>query len=650
MAVATLLLCLGAPALTEDRPRRLCFFSLNNDREFELTRSFLADAARTGGRAVVVEEYQRPEIEADPEQSFRAMAASGDVCDGLVISGHHTGSFSGIRADGDLSISALEALSCAPAYRGFFRRVNAVWLQGCRTLGAEPRDETPGVAGEFSADYHMQRVGAELMRSSVRQSFAELSFQFSSTLDRDNPLATRYQRVFPAATVFGWTRSSPGFKAKSEKSLVYHMAHMTHLAQGVDPFDPTRSVSVANKRHMSASLDDLLAGLSEPRRLAVDAWVSHGNVKRRGLGYDNPDLRAYTPLLASGENRLLATANLGCALRNATGAEEAARKLEQILDNPYYLAHNLNAVWEIYQDYQRFRPVDAEILRAQLVQSESMMELLRDKLSSNRTGLLMKVEYYSFFRALTGDRDEAYEQRILANARYFMLASDLAGSSYDVRDFREALLTSLDKHDLGTTAFYDDIVRSPDVTPAALYALAWTFRKLSQSEVRGLIDEIARHPNSDQNTLRVVAIWLLENGVDPRFQTLRAVVGHPAADAATLGTAASVLARHDVRGGSEVIAAIVAHDALNGLALGQASLAVRRSGRVPGDAVMRQMILHPAIDQQGLRNLAAVLARQHDDADDDELLEAIRRHPLADAMTLHRVDAALRAGQGASGS
>ena len=626
----------------------LCFFSLNNEREFELTRAFLLDAGRQGGGVIDTLELHQPQRELDAERSFRNMLDSGEVCDGLVISGHHTGSFSGARARGSLTINALEEMSCAPRYRGFFRHLKAVWLQGCRTLGARPLAEAPGIDHEFNADYHMQRVGAELMRSGVRQSFAELSFEFSSTLDQDNPLASRYLRVFPAASVFGWTRSSPGFKAKSEKSLLYHMAHMTQLSRGVPLFDPSRASAVSHRRDMSEALGGVLAGAPSYQGLASEAWLSHGKVKRSGFGYDNPDLATYAPLLESGENRLLAAGDLGCDLRNAGDTEEMQRSLARIIDDPFYAAHNLNAIWEIYRAHEQTRPESVDALRTQLLASETLMALLRGKLISPSTGLLMKIEYYGFYRALTGESNENYERLIRENVVYFMFASDLAGSSYDIRDFREALLLSLYEHRLAGTAFYDGIIQSPDVPASSLYAIAWSFLKHSPPESARLMDDIVHHLAVDGATLNVAAIWLLNNGVEENGQTLEAIVTHPGVDNATLGTVASILIRYPVTGDADLVAGILEHERLGQPALGQAALAVRRHGIDLEDAVLERMINHPAVEQRDLRNLAVVLARR-EFSTEPAVLEVISRHPLADAETRQTVELLPKDRDGAGG-
>ena len=143
---------------SDTEPRTLCFFSLNTSKEFELTRSFLEEANNLGYTSIRTVEFHDPGQDANPETSFRAMLDSAQVCDGLVISGHHTGSFGGNRAKGVLNINFLEQLSCDAQYEDFFQQVKGVWLQGCRTLGIGPLGLELNNDEELQADYHTQRV------------------------------------------------------------------------------------------------------------------------------------------------------------------------------------------------------------------------------------------------------------------------------------------------------------------------------------------------------------------------------------------------------------------------------------------------------------------------------------------------------------
>ena len=91
---------------------RICYFSLNNKKEFESVDKFTKKLNKKSNHQIIVEEFAG-KIR-DPEKAFLEMVKEkvkrGQSCDGLVISGHHTGSFGGKQADGQLSIEFIEKL------------------------------------------------------------------------------------------------------------------------------------------------------------------------------------------------------------------------------------------------------------------------------------------------------------------------------------------------------------------------------------------------------------------------------------------------------------------------------------------------------------------------------------------------------------
>jgi hypothetical protein len=663
----------AALAQTTMQSQNLCFFSLNNSKEFELTRSFLDKANRSGGRKINVVEFHDPGEDANPESSFRKMIATHQACDGLVISGHHTGSFGGARAKGVLNISFLEELSCDPQYEAFFRQVKDVWLQGCRTLGVGLMEFESDDSGELQADYHMQRVGAELIQDGLEQSFADLSFEFSATLDQDNPLASRYLRVFPAANVFGWTKSSPGKNAGSENSLLYHMAHMVHLSWGTPMFNPLKNPPQQSMSNMSRSFSNILQGNSRYNSLAVDAWLSHGRVKNSGFGYDNPDLNAYPPLLDSSDENLLVAKAFACEVRNTQTFEQLQAALEPILLSQTYVAYNLNVIWDVSQRYSRQNSAQHDALRRQLVSSAPLMNQLNKKLKSPQTGLLMKIEYYNFYKELTGNRVGEAEALILRQVRYFMLATDLAGTRYDIRDFRESLLLSLASHHLAGPVFYRALIHAPETQSTTLYTLTWSFVKESPEGAGSLMGDIVNHPKADSGTLRGVTQWLLKYGEKPDFDVLQSIVENTAADEDTLVTVAFILARNDLADGGILAATIIAHPQAGSLALSQVSLAIRKHDIAVERGLLVDILSHPAVDKSGVQNVSRIIVGNkalgsseiltsivnHQQVDEQalssvaialgnhsfdaepELLESIRNHPRAGVRTLKYVDQAM---------
>lgn len=99
--------------------------------------------------------------------------------------------------------------------------------------------------------------------------------------------------------------------------MLYHMAHMTRISQGIPPFNPLREKSPELKANMSDALWQVLAGSNSYSPITREAWLSHGRVKQSGFGFDNPDLNTYAPLLQSSDYKLFEARSLGCAIRNS---------------------------------------------------------------------------------------------------------------------------------------------------------------------------------------------------------------------------------------------------------------------------------------------------------------------------------------------
>jgi hypothetical protein len=424
---------------------------------------------------------------------------------------------------------------------------------------------------------------------------------------------------------------------------------------------------------MSQSLWEVLGGGVSNSTLAKDAWLSHGRVKKSGLGFDNPDLNAYFPLLYSSEDSLLAAKNLGCEVRNSLTFHELENAITSILSNQDYVAYNFNVVWEAFNNYSDGHTEEYAALKKHLVASYPLMSLLNKKLKSPQTGLLMKIEYYSFYRDLTGNTNREVEGLILDQVRYFLQATDLAGSQYDIRDFRESLLLSLASHQLAETSFYQSIINAQDVQSVTLYTLTWSFLKESPPEAEFLISQIVRHPKADNGTLRGASLWVMGHGESGDYDILGAILANPKVDEATLGTVSSVLAKYDHQASEQLVKDIIAHPKAGSLALGQASLAIRKHDIAIENSLLEDIVSHPEVDKWGLQNAASIAGKnphpgntglfnkivRHDEvgpvalssvaialSNEDiegkpQLLQSIRNHPKADARTLRYLDRAV---------
>lgn len=442
----------------------ICYFSLNHDKEFDEMEKFTAQLNKVSQRPITVSEYQTEK--SNPEESFKKLVESGVRCDGLVISGHHTGSFGGKRSNGSLGIDFMEKLSCMPEYKKWFENIQALWLQGCRTLGVKIE-----VDNQTSADFHTERVGAVLQEDNLTQSFAQLNIEFSGTLDQDNPLSSRYLRLFPQASVFGWTKTAPGEKAKSELSIPYHIAHIAALNNDRKIFfkSPETKLDNESATHYASSILGLLnrknnksnspCYISEDS--AVKGWLRHGQVEGAlPFSFNNSDLQAYSSFEASGNPVLAEARAIDCELKNLKEPNELLKVIDNALMDESLLGYTFNSIWEFAQRLKSDGNINLLTpVQDKLKNSPVLNNFLMRKLAKAELGLLRKIDYYSFYRDMTGKKVESVEKAIenfyIASADQFFKKTDKM--SYDERDFFMTLRESINKNNLKTPVLNEKI-------------------------------------------------------------------------------------------------------------------------------------------------------------------------------------------------
>ena len=427
----------------------ICYFSLNNEKEFKEMEKFTQKLNQYSSHPISVQEYMTEG--GNPEDSFTKMVDENVRCDGLVISGHHTGSFGGKRADGSLGVDFLEKISCDEKYSDWFKNIQALWLQGCRTLGTG--EIVPDQQEEISADHHTMRVGNVLEEDHLEQSLVDLDMEFSATLDQDNPLSSRYLRVFPRATVFGWTKTAPGEKSSSQYSIPFHIAHIARLNSKDDQFPTSNPIdetldqasslqyieslmSLLNRRDMSDECEDL----------SIEAWKEHGKVEDQGtgLGFLNPDLNAY-PALAQSDNDLLKQARLlDCLLNKSQDEASLLRTIDEIMKNPQLIHYTFNSLLDKLKTLKRGQLDMHNKILEKLKSSTEMIQFLTQKLQSPSLGILRKIDYFSFYEELYGKSDRI--RSALLDHSIKILKTNQSSTSYDVRDYKVTLLQSLSKH------------------------------------------------------------------------------------------------------------------------------------------------------------------------------------------------------------
>lgn len=535
----------SAPALAAPE-FNICYFSLNKSDEQIVAKEFMNKLNAASSVKIKVTEFQpdksqfsKKDLEkgmAVPNVAFRKMVESGTKCDGIVISGHHTGSYGGQRANGRLTMDYMESLSCDPKYANFFRNVNAVWLEGCRTLGAGQIAVNDNADNRFDADYHTGRVGADLVVDNLPQSYQQLNTEFTSTLDQDNPLSSRYLRLFPSAKLFGWTETAPGEKANSQYSLLYHIAHMARVMDDQDKFPPLSPLSpTLTPESVARYVDATLLALSrfsendrKCEELATSAWIAHGTQKKFSrYSFDNEDLNALTPLTSSGnEENLMAVKKMECELKAAakTGNVESLNQvLNSLIARPDLLPYTFNTLVDLRNTALRqlnspkltdsAKEKNAEVAKTILERMKThptVLDFMKDKVTSNRVGILRKMDYYKFYTLLTGQRmpevEAEIENKIVGELKKPMPRTTNSSRAL-ARDYRNTILESVTKNQLVSATFVTKIMaNNPDWDVYESLAKNVDNLPMSPGEKLKFLEKIGTMPSPPANSFTASAV------------------------------------------------------------------------------------------------------------------------------------------------
>ena len=662
---------------------RICYFSLNNVKEFKEMETFTKKLNKHSKIKIEVQEFVTKGDNA--EDAFQKMVDSGVECDGLVISGHHTGSFGGANASSSLSIDFMEKLSCDPKNKKFFEKIKALWLQGCRTLGVGK------IETYDTADFHTTRVGAVLEEDHLTQSFADLNMEFSATLDQDNPLSSRYLRVFPRATTFGWTKTAPGEKARSELSVPFHIAHIAHLNDDrkryfEDPMQEDLSEETALK--YSVAILDVLGKAQNQKQECeiqrdeeklVNAWKEHGTP---GDGnqyfFTNPDLNAYVSMLKSGSDQIKKAKELDCLLKTTKDPKVLLSVLDEVLKEDSLIGYNFNSIYEIIQRLMKSGEVESLVkVRQKLRDSSEMNQFLMKKLASNELGLLRRIDYYAFWKSMTNSSNGMIEKKI-RDVYVEMMLKASRDDDYQARDFKDTLTQSLSKHGLvrgpelrlilkspiadkyaitnvayvignsnvpieGASEMLKEIVKSPKADGYIYYdvAIAIGNSKVPIESASEMLKEIVKSPKAHGGALGSVAIAIGKSKapIDGASEILKEIVKSPNADWRALGDVAYAIGNSEVliEGASEMLKEIVKSPKANGSALGSVANVIGNL-KVPiegASKILKEIVKSPKADWSALGSVANVIGNLKVPIEGtSEILKEIVKSPKADRSAL----------------
>lgn len=487
-------LLISSSGFAQSRSARICYFSLNNEKEFVETQKLAQKLNQATGSNITVKEFMPKG--GNPNEAFRKMVASGEKCDGLVISGHHYGAWEGNRANGKLKLDFIEKLSCDPRYKEWFKNINSLHLQGCRTLGVgEIVSDDPA----YSADANTARVNRHVLEDNTREDVEagvqELNHEFTNTLDQENPLSSRYLRTFPRATTFGWTKSAPGEESKSELSLLYHIAHMADVNnyhhRGII-VDPLKNLSNTDAAELANAALDMLQkpDWDDCEVKSITAWKRHGTlIKNKGLGYNNPDLNAYKSYESTNTPQMVRLKEIGCKLKNAKNQSDRMAAVREIIKDRASIAANFNSLVEMASSRSMSSQEKNQIIDL-MGSSDALRSFVGDKFNTKNNalvGMFAKLDYYSFYKKVFKQKSPDAERLITQETFKVLLKpypnkSETSAEYLDLRDFKSTLTSALAKNGFVDDKFMNQLLNNS--SPMAQKMYKEIYNKMYAASVR----------------------------------------------------------------------------------------------------------------------------------------------------------------------
>ena len=442
-----------------DSKFHICFFELDNT---VTSRNFQNQIANRKEAKKNPCEEQKQELSSidtvvhcyKPQDSERGAGAfkrmiqevskSGDRCDGLVISGHHTGKWYGGGVE--IKLKDMEDLSCDPKYRDWFSNIKALWLDGCNTVTDNilksdstkvptPDSETARVLGK---DYSTEKMN--------KRAIEGMSQAYTASLDKNTPLSSRYLRMFPHTQIYGYNGAAPaGGEENNQRGedsyIVNHLSligqalqveedknkenqtidHIKRALPAIVLFDPCDDVimstweEVTKGRAVTEAIEN--QDYNRAYRLGCNLTLAKQLLDKPQSEESQRALAQYIKNLQGKEGvknkqELLALAN---EILNNPNSEKAVKLAKGLLldtldeiteldtsvkeEDKTYTHLLFNNIYDTWKTAQKYKTKDKRFYTSvqKKLKDDNFQTSLKERVVSNQTGSLRKGDYIKFY-------------------------------------------------------------------------------------------------------------------------------------------------------------------------------------------------------------------------------------------------------------
>ena len=425
----------------DSSPANMCFFELGNKftsenffKQFKNEKNCTTDLNKKGPYCFFVGDQENKNSKDAFKEMIKSMQKAGKKCDGLVISGHHTGSWYGTDNTNLLRLSDIEEISCELDNNDWFQNIQALWLDGCNTV-TDVLDEkgNPEKAGGREGQHgdsealrvywkeHQQVLESLGKNASEEENpliLQELQQAFAGTLSQSTALSSRYLRMFPKTQVYGVNGGIRTGTDRKGRSYIYehitgavsalaaekkHLETLRGMEEGIDEMEKNLKIFFNNcdaeQKRDNWEKIDLEVGDSQA--------VSHQDFDEvRELGcalidakviLDNPD--RYSDDLV--ENTKQAVKDILARINEQSKGADGVNKYFNILFN------NIFDTWTVANKYKE---KDSDFYKAVKKLLKKNQGSLEERIESKFTASLRRVDLIRFHKELFENKEYAKAQ------------------------------------------------------------------------------------------------------------------------------------------------------------------------------------------------------------------------------------------------
>jgi len=421
-----------SPNTNSNGKKTFCFFSLNNPKEANKLREL-----NKNPNVEVKEFYGVANAGQNVEERFKDMLKN-NTCDSLVISGHHTGYFTGDQSKGaKLDLDFLENMSCEQGCEDWFSNVKSLFLMGCQTT--EPKD-----IGKKTADSETIRVIKKESDADRHMTFGVqhtmMNQAYSSTLDKNNKLSHRYLRMFPNSSLYGWGGTAPGENSNSENSIPNFINLVTHTDDSATNSPTTEDI---------VNFTDFMNNQNQVcRGIMAGKWTKHWTQPGTTTG-------APTACFLKDTSDFKTHQQNGCALTKALNSDngnainQALNKI--LLSGEEGIKANFNRLLSLITNKKNKDKKWYKMVKNKLEGSSILKQTLENGIQDNKVGFTRKADYLYFYKEMNypGDKPQIAGKFLSQLQKAFEDGKDLQNNKEVQVAYRLSLYESIYKNDLG---------------------------------------------------------------------------------------------------------------------------------------------------------------------------------------------------------